>query len=187
LVTLEHGDKWIDCVDGDGNCFLRATARQLDGGGLLADDSGYPEVRRKLVAYASDKTRIGQLIDEFADYLPAYPRLRSSSQRFREAAWNRIVRRLATDRAWDDEAFDVLAIALLPRALQRTVRVFEPAVATSRAAYVTNAPRRSTRVVTAPRSNVHEPKDDDELAIARSLPPLDIFHSSDHYGSVRRE
>jgi hypothetical protein len=84
-------------------------------------------------------------------------------------------------------ALEGVTTVLPRRNLQGHLEVAFVGEATSRAAYVTNAPRRSTRVVTAPRSNVHEPKDDDELAIARSLPPLDIFHSSDHYGSVRRE
>jgi len=184
MIALKHGEKWVDAVDGDGNCLLRAVARQLDGGGLLADDSGYPEVRRKLVAYASADARINPLIAEFADYLPSYPKLLSANVLVRREEWQRIVRHMATDRAWDNEAFDVLAISLLPRALQRTVRIFEPAVATSRAL---SARGRMTRVVQAPRSQVHEPTDDDELGIARSLPPLDIFHSSDHYGSVRRQ
>ena len=103
MVQLAHGTYLVDSVDGDGNCLIRAIARQLEGGGEFASDAGYPEVRRKLVAYASDESRMDEHIAEFRVYLPRYPRLMSPLEEVRKTEWRRIMRRMATDGEWDDE------------------------------------------------------------------------------------
>ena len=115
-LELVYGTVRTQDVAGDGNCYFRALAHQLNGGRVASSDVGFDNLRLQVAAYAANHPELESTFLPFFD-LAADP----------DWTWQSVVDHVQLNSAWRNQSSDIVLGRLAASFLGRIVHILQEA------------------------------------------------------------